>query len=275
MKIARFCSISRLQLSHSEHVRRGRLELLFHGLRVGDWLCWGASLLASSNLHQTSVVVGQVKIFFTFIFIFFFSLNFYVTKIIVNISLRYLESFEDNLLRQFDFFDVIRQLSFNPLGREIAWDYVRINKDKLIEKYSYEDIRIGQMILDITDTFENEFLYGEVLFTLSFYWLLFNIWIQFNSILFPNLKAHSIHHKHAAERFKRGLLPSARSSHGQRCLAQRQPRGHQRCLLGREIVSDEPCNQTSIAQIVEWLIEARAEGGSWQTHQTICWVKES
>ena len=66
------------------------------------------------------------------------------------------------MLRQFDFFDVIRQLSYNPLGREIAWDYVRINKDKLIDKYSYEDIRIGQMILDITDTFENEFLYGEV-----------------------------------------------------------------------------------------------------------------
>ncbi len=75
---------------------------------------------------------------------------------------RFLESFEGNLFRQYDFFDVIRQLSANPLGREIAWDYIRINRDDIISQYSYEDVRIGRMLLDISATFENDFLYGEV-----------------------------------------------------------------------------------------------------------------
>ena len=76
--------------------------------------------------------------------------------------IRYLESFENNLLRQYDFFEVVRKMSRNPLGREIVWDYIRLNKEAIIDKYSLEDPRIGQMILDISETFENDFLYGEV-----------------------------------------------------------------------------------------------------------------
>lgn len=53
-------------------------------------------------------------------------------------------------------------MSRNPLGREIVWDYVRINKEKLLDQYGLDDLRIGQMILDISETFENDFLLGEV-----------------------------------------------------------------------------------------------------------------
>ena len=53
-------------------------------------------------------------------------------------------------------------MSRNPLGREIVWDYVRINKEAIIDQYGLDDLRIGQMILDIAETFENDFLLGEV-----------------------------------------------------------------------------------------------------------------
>lgn len=66
-------------------------------------------------------------------------------------------------LDKIDLFDTIRLMSMQPIGREICWDYYRINFRQLIDDFGQNDARIGQMLLDITKTFENEFLFYEVL----------------------------------------------------------------------------------------------------------------
>ena len=60
------------------------------------------------------------------------------------------------------FFDEVSLLSRNPLGRELAWDYLRINYNSILETYGEEEPRIGRILIDIVRTFENEFLYDEV-----------------------------------------------------------------------------------------------------------------
>jgi hypothetical protein len=62
-----------------------------------------------------------------------------------------------------DFFDVVRMLSSNPLGREIMWDTVRINYMDYLDLFGLEEHRLGQMIIDITQSFENEFVFFELI----------------------------------------------------------------------------------------------------------------
>ena len=70
---------------------------------------------------------------------------------------------DNGVYNKLGFFDEIRLLSQNPLGRELAWDYVRENFKKIIDDYGEDDARLGQMIIDISRTFENEFLFFELL----------------------------------------------------------------------------------------------------------------
>jgi hypothetical protein len=56
----------------------------------------------------------------------------------------------------------------HPIGRELAWDYYRINYDSILELYGEKDPRIGLMLIDITKTFENEFLFYELLEHITF-----------------------------------------------------------------------------------------------------------
>jgi hypothetical protein len=53
-------------------------------------------------------------------------------------------------------------MSRNSLGREIVFDYVRINYDNLITKYTLDDPRIGHMLIDISFSFETKFILNEV-----------------------------------------------------------------------------------------------------------------
>jgi hypothetical protein len=62
-----------------------------------------------------------------------------------------------------DFFNKISLLSKNTVGREIAWDYLRINYDSIIEQFGLDDPRVGQALVDISASFENEFLFYELL----------------------------------------------------------------------------------------------------------------
>ena len=66
------------------------------------------------------------------------------------------------------FFEEIALLSRNPLGRELAWDLYRINYTNIISTYGKDDVRIGRALIDIASTFENEFLYIEVIFLLQY-----------------------------------------------------------------------------------------------------------
>jgi len=61
-----------------------------------------------------------------------------------------------------DFFDVVRLLSNNPLGREIMWDTLRINYADYLEIFGQEEPKLGQMVIDVAHSFENEFLFNEL-----------------------------------------------------------------------------------------------------------------
>jgi hypothetical protein len=65
-------------------------------------------------------------------------------------------------LNRVDFFEACKLLAQNPTGREIIWDYFRINYEAIFERYGEEDPRIGQLLIDIVTSFENEFLFYEV-----------------------------------------------------------------------------------------------------------------
>lgn len=65
-----------------------------------------------------------------------------------------------------DYFTKINLLSKNPVGRDIAWAYYQYNFYSIVDEYSIDDPRIGQALIDITKSFENEFLlYNLIQFT--------------------------------------------------------------------------------------------------------------
>ncbi|RMZ99456.1 glutamyl aminopeptidase, partial [Brachionus plicatilis] len=72
----------------------------------------------------------------------------------------YLQRLEDDLI---NFFDKIKFLSKNCLGREYAWNYIRANYDNLLEEFGLDDPRLGQMVIDVSSTFETESLNYELL----------------------------------------------------------------------------------------------------------------
>lgn len=69
----------------------------------------------------------------------------------------------NEFVRKIDFFTIMKYLVRNPVGREIAWDYYRINFEKLQETYGEDDPRLGLLLIYITESFENEFLLYELL----------------------------------------------------------------------------------------------------------------
>jgi glutamyl aminopeptidase len=69
---------------------------------------------------------------------------------------------EESQMKKADFFQTVKFLSKNTIGREIVWDFIRINYNDLLDKYGLDDPRLGQMLIDITFSFETEYLFNEV-----------------------------------------------------------------------------------------------------------------
>lgn len=69
---------------------------------------------------------------------------------------------EDERINSLDKFDLLKFLSMHPLGRELAWDFLRTNYRKLLAVYGKDDFRLGQLLLDISETFEDEYMFFEV-----------------------------------------------------------------------------------------------------------------
>jgi hypothetical protein len=67
----------------------------------------------------------------------------------------------DNL-KLIDFFDALKFLARNTVGREIAWDYYRNKYQEIDGVFGFENQAVGQLLIDISSTFENEFLFFEV-----------------------------------------------------------------------------------------------------------------
>jgi len=75
---------------------------------------------------------------------------------------RLLKEQQASNLERVDLFDTAKLLSENPIGREIIWDYFRINYREIFE-FGEDDPRLGRMLIDISKTFENEFMFFELL----------------------------------------------------------------------------------------------------------------
>jgi hypothetical protein len=65
-------------------------------------------------------------------------------------------------LKKNNFYDVIRLLSENAVGRKQAWDFFRVNLPDILLEYTLDDSRIGQALIDISRTFETEYLFYEL-----------------------------------------------------------------------------------------------------------------
>jgi len=76
---------------------------------------------------------------------------------------RFIESQQQGALKKVDFFDVIRLFGQNANGREIAWNYIRLFYNELYVEYGEDDYRLGQMVLDVSASFDTEFLFFELL----------------------------------------------------------------------------------------------------------------
>jgi hypothetical protein len=78
-----------------------------------------------------------------------------------------LESQRTGGLKSIDFVDAVNYFAKNPLGREQAWNYYRANFEELVAEYSLDSPILGQLLIEISRTFEDEYLFYEVIFLID------------------------------------------------------------------------------------------------------------
>ncbi len=72
-------------------------------------------------------------------------------------NLRYLYKLDEDIFRK------IKATSRNINGRALAWDFYRINYEDLTDRFGLDDPRLGQALTDISNNFENQFMFDQVL----------------------------------------------------------------------------------------------------------------
>ncbi|XP_076074224.1 glutamyl aminopeptidase-like [Mytilus galloprovincialis] len=76
---------------------------------------------------------------------------------------RYLEYAKDeSKVKAQDFFNVITYISRNPIGRSLAWDWVRSNWEYLVQRFTVFSRSLGRLIPSIIIYFNTEFHLKEV-----------------------------------------------------------------------------------------------------------------
>ena len=75
-----------------------------------------------------------------------------------------MESQRTGGLKSIDFLIAVNFFSENPLGRELMWTYYRSNYDELVKEFGLDSPALGLILLEISKTFEDEFLFFEVCF---------------------------------------------------------------------------------------------------------------
>lgn len=73
-----------------------------------------------------------------------------------------LESEKTGGLKDIDLLLAVHFFSENPLGRELMWNFYRSNFDELVTKFGLDSPALGILLLEITKTFEDEFMFFEV-----------------------------------------------------------------------------------------------------------------
>lgn len=88
---------------------------------------------------------------------------------------KFLTTVSKDQFKREDFYDVIRFLGKNPIGREIAWDFYRSEFSELNLIFGYENVNIGKMLLYISSTFSDEFMFYEVIFLFLYIFFLIQL----------------------------------------------------------------------------------------------------
>nr|XP_056711294.1 glutamyl aminopeptidase [Euleptes europaea] len=70
---------------------------------------------------------------------------------------RFLEQInKTDLIKSQDVFTVLRYISYNSYGQTMAWDWVRLNWEYLVSRYTLNDRNLGRLIARITDSFNTD-----------------------------------------------------------------------------------------------------------------------
>lgn len=73
-----------------------------------------------------------------------------------NVDLLYklLEATKDeSVVRSQDLFTVVRYVSYNQLGQDMAWDWTTLNWDYLVQRYTINDRNLGRLLTQISRTY--------------------------------------------------------------------------------------------------------------------------
>ena len=68
----------------------------------------------------------------------------------------------ENYVRAQDVFTCLRQISANPIGTSLVWDWVRENWEFLVKRYTLNNRYLGQLIPAITSSFASEVKLNEM-----------------------------------------------------------------------------------------------------------------
>ncbi|XP_040055445.2 glutamyl aminopeptidase [Gasterosteus aculeatus] len=75
----------------------------------------------------------------------------------VELLYRLLEACKDeSVVRSQDLFTVVRYVSINPLGENMAWDWTTLNWDYLVNRYTINDRNLGRLLGRITTSYNTE-----------------------------------------------------------------------------------------------------------------------
>ncbi|KAM9842326.1 glutamyl aminopeptidase [Aulostomus maculatus] len=75
----------------------------------------------------------------------------------VDLLHRLLEATKDEaVIRSQDLFTVVRYVSYNPLGQNMAWDWTTLNWNYLVQRYTINDRNLGRLLNKITSSYNTE-----------------------------------------------------------------------------------------------------------------------
>ncbi|CAF0756114.1 unnamed protein product [Adineta steineri] len=69
---------------------------------------------------------------------------------------------EADIIDTQEFFDLIISMSQNPIGRDIVWNFYRHNYRTLLQRYGETNRLFNQLIVNIVQSFENEYYYFQM-----------------------------------------------------------------------------------------------------------------
>ncbi|XP_013869155.1 glutamyl aminopeptidase isoform X2 [Austrofundulus limnaeus] len=63
---------------------------------------------------------------------------------------------DESVVRSQDLFTVVRYVSYNPLGQNMAWDWTTLNWNYLVNRYTINDRNLGRLLNQISTTYNSE-----------------------------------------------------------------------------------------------------------------------